>query len=86
MLSSAQNDHRPQDERHRYEVLLEMADLVVRHQSLPELFRDMAARLRQVADFQLLNFSLHGPKDNSMHLYWWEGPQTPAFPDHSCHF
>ena len=79
MLSS-NSHHCPRDERHRYEVLLEMADLVVRHQSLPELFRDVAIRLRQVADFQFLNFSLHDPKDNSMHLHWWEGPDTSGFP------
>jgi formate hydrogenlyase transcriptional activator len=33
-----------------------------------------------VADFQFLNFSLHDPKDNSMHLHWWEGPDTSGFP------
>jgi len=80
MLSSSQNDHSPQDERHRYEVLLEMADLVVRHLSLPELFRDIATRLRQVADFQFLNFSLHDARDNSMHALWWEGPYTEELP------
>ena len=57
-----------------------MADLVVRHLSLPELFRDIATRLHDVADFQFLNFSLHDPKDNSMHLHWWEGPDTSEFP------
>jgi hypothetical protein len=33
----------------RYEALLEMADLVVHHHSLPELFAAMAERLRRVA-------------------------------------
>ena len=79
MLSSNRH-YNPRDERHRYEALLEMADLVVRHQSLPELFRDVAIRLRQVADFRFLNFSLHDSKDNSMHLHWWEGPHAADFP------
>lgn len=57
-----------------------MADLVVRHQSLPELFRDIATRLREVADFQFLNFSLHDVKDNSMHLHWWEGSGSDELP------
>jgi hypothetical protein len=33
----------------RYEALLEMADLVVHHHNLPELFAAMAGRLRQPA-------------------------------------
>ena len=75
-----QNDQNPQDERHRYEVLLEMADLVVRHHSLPELFRDVATRLRHMADFQFLNFSVYDSKDYSMHVHWWEGPDTSDLP------
>jgi formate hydrogenlyase transcriptional activator len=76
-----QNDQEPLGEVHRYEVLLEMADLMVRHQSLPELFHDIAARLRKVADFQFLNFSLHDAQDDSMHLNWWEGEFTANLPD-----
>ena len=80
MSSRSQNDQNPHDERHRYEALLEMADLVVRHHSLPELFLDVATRLRQVADFEFLNFSLHDAHDNSMHLHWWEGSRASTFP------
>jgi formate hydrogenlyase transcriptional activator len=80
MSSRSQNAQSPHDERHRYEVLLEMTDLVVRHHSLPELFTDLAARLRHVADFQFLNFSLHDRQDDSMHLHWWEGPNTTELP------
>ena len=45
----------------RYEALLEMADLVVHHQSLPELFVAMAERLRQVVAAEAANFSLYDP-------------------------
>jgi formate hydrogenlyase transcriptional activator len=82
MLARSQNDQSPRDERHRYEALLEMADLVVRHYSLPELFRDLAARLRQVADFKFLNFALYDNQDELMHLHWWEGAQADTFPSH----
>lgn len=83
MVSPRQNDQSPQGERHRYEALLEMADLVVRHHSLPELFRDVAARIRQVAHFQFLNFALYDLQDDLMHLHWWTGLQKPALPSKS---
>src|SRR5215475_676656 len=80
MSFRSQNAQNPLDEHHRYEVLLEMTDLVVRHHSLPELFTDIATRLRRVADFQLLNFSLHDTQHDSMHLHWWEGPHPMELP------
>src|SRR5215468_5527153 len=80
MVFPWQNAPSPQDERHRYDALLEISDLVVRHHSLPELFRDVAARIRQVAHFQLLNFALYGPQDHLMHLHWWTGLETAALP------
>lgn len=67
-------------ELRRYEALLEMADLVVRHHSRAELFHDIALRLRPVADFKFLNFSLHSPEDNSMHLHWWESEAALDLP------
>jgi len=75
-----QNDLEPLGEPHRYEALLEMADLMVRHHSLPELFHDIAVRLRKVANFQFLNFSLHDAEDDSMHLHWWGGEFTTNLP------
>jgi formate hydrogenlyase transcriptional activator len=81
MQPSLQRDLEPLDERHRYEVLLQMADLVVRHHSLPELFHDIAERLSSVADFQFLNFSLYDAQDDSMHVHWWEGSHTAKLPD-----
>jgi formate hydrogenlyase transcriptional activator len=60
-------------ELRRYEALLEMADLMVHHRSLPELFHELAQRLPKVVDFQLLNFSLYDPQRNVMNLHLWEG-------------
>jgi formate hydrogenlyase transcriptional activator len=60
-------------ELRRYEALLEMADLMVHHRCLPELFHELAQRLPKVVDFQLLNFSLYDPERNVMKLHLWEG-------------
>ncbi len=64
----------------RYEALLEMADLMVHHRSLPELFVEMAERLRKVAAAEFANFSLHDSTRNVMRLYLWEGKDlVPSF-------
>ena len=65
-------------ELRRYEALLEMADLMVRHQSLPELFHHLALGLQKVADFHYLNFSLHNPQLNLLRLHWWQGGGDPV--------
>jgi hypothetical protein len=59
----------------RYEALLEMADLMVLHPSLPELFAEMAERLRKVTAAEFANFSLHDATKNVMRLYIWEGQE-----------
>jgi formate hydrogenlyase transcriptional activator len=64
----------------RYEALLEMADLMVLHRSLPELFVEMAERLRRVAAAEFANFSLHDPTKNVMRLYIWEGKDLAPSP------
>jgi len=56
-----------------------MADLVVHHHSLPELFVAMAERLRQVVAAEAANFSLYDPARNVMRLHLWEGSElAPA--------
>jgi hypothetical protein len=55
----------------RYEALLEMADLVVHHHNLPELFAAMAGRLRQVAAADAAHFALYDPVENVMRDYFW---------------
>lgn len=69
-----------QGELRRYEALLEMADLMVRHRSMPELFPAIAARLQEVAEFQFLNFTLFDSQNQSMQLHWWGRTSTPTLP------
>ena len=45
----------------RYEALLEMADLMVHHRSLAELFVDLAKRLHKVTPVEFATFSLYDP-------------------------
>jgi formate hydrogenlyase transcriptional activator len=84
MQSGSEIESNSPEELRRYEALLEMADLIVRHHSLAELFaelfNDTAVRLRTVADFRFLNFSIHDPEHNLMHLHWWEGEPATGLP------
>jgi formate hydrogenlyase transcriptional activator len=57
-----------------------MADLVVHHHSLPELFVAMAERLRQVVAAESANFSLYDPARNVMRLHLWEGSELAPAP------
>jgi formate hydrogenlyase transcriptional activator len=78
---SAESHYDSDADLQRYEALLEMADLVVHHHSLPELFVAMAERLRQVAAADTASFSLYDPTRNVMSQYFWEGTElvpTPA--------
>jgi hypothetical protein len=63
----------PEYQENRYEALLDLADLMVRHYSFSELFHELAQRLQRVAEFQLLHFSLYDPKENVMRRHLWEG-------------
>ncbi len=71
----------PNGELRRYEALLQTADLVVHHQELPELFRELALRLRELADFELASFSLHDSLKNVMRVHTWEGSTLTTTPD-----
>ena len=64
----------------RYEALLEMADLVVHHHSMPDLFVAMAERLRQVTAADAANFSLYDPIKNVMRLHLWERSELAPAP------
>ena len=52
----------------RYEALLQMADLMVHHRSMPELLPELAKRLQQVASFEIASFSLYDPEKNNANL------------------
>jgi len=64
----------------RYETLLQMADLMVHHRSLPELFHELAERLQEVAAFEFASFSLHDPAKNMMVLHLFEDSEFPPAP------
>jgi formate hydrogenlyase transcriptional activator len=75
-----QNDQEALDESHRYEVLLEMADLMVRHRSLPELFQEIATRLHRVANFQFLNFPYTTRRTTRCDCTGGKGTRHRSFP------
>jgi transcriptional regulator with GAF, ATPase, and Fis domain len=62
----------------RYEALLQMADLVVHHRSVPELLPELALRLRTVASFEIASLCLHDPQKNVMRVHFWEGGERPS--------
>lgn len=64
----------------RYEALLEMADLMVHHQGLPELFRRLSELLHQVVSFDFANFSLHDAATNRMRVNVWAGTDLVSLP------
>jgi formate hydrogenlyase transcriptional activator len=58
-----------ESELRHYEALLGMADLVVRHHDLGELFRDLVVRLQQLTGSDLVVLSLHDPGKNVMRVH-----------------
>jgi formate hydrogenlyase transcriptional activator len=60
--------------------LLKMMDLVVHHRNLPELFVAIAGQLSDVAEDEIINFSLHDPKRNVMRLHVLEGDDLACPP------
>ncbi len=60
-------------ELRRYEALLQMADLMVHHGSLGELFRELADRLLRLTSFELFTLALHDPAKNVMLVRALEG-------------
>ena len=64
----------------RYEALLDMADLMVHHQGLPGLFKQLAERLRQIISFEFANFSLYDPSLDRMVVNVWAGDELVSLP------
>lgn len=67
-------------ELRRFEALLEMADVLVRHHNPAELFPDLAERLRQVVAFDFIAVALHSPSDNTMRLNLSVGVELGSVP------
>ena len=57
----------------RYNILLDVADVVCSRQPPRELFRDLLPRLRSTLSCDFLSFSLHDPSRNTMQIYLWTG-------------
>lgn len=60
-------------EGRRYETLLEMADVLVRHRSLTDFFHDVSGRLHAVASFELIIFTFYDPATHSMRVCFLQG-------------
>src|SRR3954468_20469061 len=60
------------DPRH-YDLLLELADLMVLHLTLPELLAELAGRLHKAICFDTGNFALHDAAKSVMRVHVWEG-------------
>jgi formate hydrogenlyase transcriptional activator len=73
MQSSFDSHFDVEGDARRYGALLDVADLMVHHGSLPELFRELANRLHRVTEFEVASFCLHDPRKNVMQLHIWEG-------------
>ncbi len=64
----------------RYEALLQLADVIVRHDTVQAVLRALADRLHTLAVFEFANFSLYDPTVNVMRLHAWQGNAQPEFP------
>ena len=63
-------------EGRRYEILLEMADVLVRHRSQTDFLHDISERLRTVISFDLILFSFHDSGTNQMQICFSQGAET----------
>jgi formate hydrogenlyase transcriptional activator len=53
----------------QHQALLEVAEAIVQHRDLGELFHELAERLHHVVEFEYLNLILHDPARNVMRLH-----------------
>ena len=74
------NTHDVDLSQRRYEALLLTADLMSHQESLPELFRELAHRLRKVAVCDFIKLALHDDGRDVMLLNLWEGGGNPGLP------
>jgi formate hydrogenlyase transcriptional activator len=59
----------------QYQALLEVSESITRHGDLPELFHDLARRLRRVVPFDLISVLLHDESADVMRLHVLESEQ-----------
>lgn len=60
----------------RYDVLLDVADLMVLHLSVRELLAALSVRLHRVISFEHANLALHDAGSKTMRVHTWEGHEV----------
>src|SRR5260370_19407093 len=73
--NAAQLEGEISPERRRYQLLLEITDLVARAKSLPDAFKALAPPVLALTAGELLNLSLHSPHRHSMLTNYWKKNQ-----------
>lgn len=68
------------DDPRRYEALLQMVDVAVRHASVPELCRELVPRLHEFFRFQIAGLCLHDPSKDVMRFMVCEGDNSLCMP------
>lgn len=63
-------------DRHRYETLLQMADLMARPYDLDGLLREVSHRLSKAVDFNLIVYALHDPGSDRMMFHCWQSNRS----------
>ncbi len=70
----------PSDPRH-YQALLQMANTLVHHRGLREVFRALAEGLESATGSEFVNFCLQDPSHNAMKRYLFRGGELVRLPD-----
>ena len=66
-------------EAQRYRTLRQIADAMVLHRNLRDLFLDLANRLRRALPFNFITFVLHDAENNALRLHSWSVTGGRAF-------
>ena len=83
-LMSFEGHSDTETDRRHYETLLEMTDLMARHQTLPELFKEMAQCLQKAVNLDFINLCLHDPTFDTMRSHLWEGRGGAVVPEEAA--
>ena len=76
----APESHFGSEDELRYEALVQLADLMVHHHDVGDLFPELTKKLHQIALFELATVRLHDPLKNTLSLRIWEGSQPGSPP------
>jgi formate hydrogenlyase transcriptional activator len=70
--SGSQSQIRNAVDAHRCEVLVELADLIIRHDNLQDLIHHISNELTKIVPLEIANFSLHDPLNFQMRVHSWD--------------